>query len=82
MGLLNRIFGLKYSKFAEAVSLVETGGGFSVADSMDFKRVMSDLLLDKTYEHAADAAKDYVESNKGATDKIIEFISNNCISTS
>jgi 3-deoxy-D-manno-octulosonic-acid transferase len=68
------IFGLKYKKFAEAVSLVETGGGFSVANAIDLKQVMTDLLLEENYKKAADAALSYVENNKGATVKIIEFI--------
>ena len=70
------VFGLKYKKFAEAVSLVETGGGFSVADAADFQRVMNDLLVEKRYDKASTAASDYVDNNKGATTKVIEFIKN------
>lgn len=68
------IFGLKYKKFAEAVSLVETGGGFSIADSTTFQEVMNHLLIEKNYNKASSAAKDYVEKNKGATAMIVEFI--------
>lgn len=68
------VFGLKYNKFAEAVSLVETGGGFSIADSTTFQKVMSNLLIEKNYNKASSAAKDYVETNKGATVMIVEFI--------
>ena len=69
------IFGLKYKKFAEAVRLVETGGGFTVDNANAFKTVMKNLLLEKNYNTASNAAKDYVSKNQGATDKIIAFIS-------
>ena len=69
------IFGLKYKKFAEAVRLVETGGGFTVDNANAFKTVMKNLLLEKNYNIASNAAKDYVSKNQGATDKIIAFIS-------
>jgi 3-deoxy-D-manno-octulosonic-acid transferase len=68
------VFGLKYKKFAEAVNLVETGGGFAIADANAFKKVMIDLILEKDYGVASAAAKNYVETNKGATAKIVEFI--------
>ena len=68
------IFGLKYKKFAEAVNLVTTGGGFSVSNTIDFQRVMNDLLLEENYNQAAKAAQDYVKTNQGATEKIVAFI--------
>lgn len=68
------IFGTKYKKFAEAVSLVETGGGFSVANTNDFQNVMHNLLLEKNYIQAATAARDYVQLNQGATQKIVKHI--------
>ena len=71
------IFGLKYKKFAEAVSLVETGGGFSIVNASDFQNIMKDLLLEKNYTHASDAAKNYVQLNQGATRQIVEFIQSN-----
>lgn len=70
------IFGLKYKKFAEAVSLIETGGAFSVADKEQFLKVMNDLLIEKNYDTASNAAKQYVIKNQGATKKIVAFISN------
>ena len=69
------IFGLKYKKFAEAVSLTETGGAFSVADKEQFQQVMNDLLVEKNYAAASNAAKQYVLKNQGATEKIVAFIS-------
>ncbi len=69
------IFGLKYKKFAEAISLIETGGAFSVADKEQFQQVMTDLLIEKNYDTASNAAKQYVLKNQGATEKIVAFIS-------
>ena len=68
------IFGLKYKKFAEAVSLVETGGGFTVSNSVDFQTVMNNLLIENSYMTASHAAKEYVSKNQGATEKIIDFL--------
>jgi 3-deoxy-D-manno-octulosonic-acid transferase len=68
------IFGLKYKKFAEAMSLIETGGAFSVTDKAQFQQVMTDLLIEKNYRVAANAAKQYVLTNQGATKKIGAFI--------
>lgn len=71
------IFGLKYKKFAEAVSLVETGGGFSIANATDFQNVMQNLLLEENYNQAATAAQNYVQLNQGATQRIVEYITRN-----
>ncbi len=68
------IFGTKYKKFAEAVHLVETGGGFTVRDAETLKTVINNLLSEKNYTAAAAAAKNYIENNKGATNKIIDFL--------
>ncbi len=68
------IFGLKYKKFAEAVRLVETGGGFTVSNTLDFQFVMKNLLIESNYKAASNSAKEYVSKNQGATDKIIAFI--------
>ena len=68
------IFGLKYKKFAEAVSLVETGGAFSIADSVGFQKVMLDLSSKENYITAAKAAKNYALFNQGATNQIIDFL--------
>ena len=68
------IFGLKYQKFAEAVRLVETGGGFAVSNTLDFQTVMNNLLVDRGYTDASNAAREYVAKNQGATEKIIDFL--------
>ncbi len=68
------IFGPKYHKFAEAVQLLETGGAFCVKNSEDLGKIMSLLSDENGYQKAQFAARNYVEENVGATDKICTFI--------
>jgi 3-deoxy-D-manno-octulosonic-acid transferase len=68
------IFGKKYKKFEEANQLVETGGGFSIEDFNGFKNIMEYLNSEKNYEKASQAATQYIQSNKGATEKIMQYI--------
>jgi 3-deoxy-D-manno-octulosonic-acid transferase len=68
------IFGTKYQKFEEAIRLIETGGGFSVANSEDLLRIMLDLTEETYYIASSKAAGNYVLENRGATDKIIDYL--------
>ncbi len=68
------IFGIKYKKFEEANQLVETGGGFSITDFNSFKSVMEHLNDEKNYNKASHAATQYLQNNKGATEKIMQYI--------
>ena len=81
------IFGVKYQKFAEAVALVASGGGFSVADTVDegnpvpqggigkgFQKCMFWLLEKENYDQSAAAARLYVAENRGATQAVVAFI--------
>jgi 3-deoxy-D-manno-octulosonic-acid transferase len=68
-----------YQKYSEAVGLVQSGGGISF---MDEKRdgVMLAQLIDSLWNHEEDlargseAAGNYVRSNRGATQIILQFI--------
>lgn len=68
-----------YQKYSEAVGLVQSGGGISF---MDEKRdgVMLAQLIDSLWNHEDDfargsnAAGNYVRSNRGATQIILQFI--------
>lgn len=64
------IFGPRYSKFKEAVDLVDKGGAFSISDRESFERVMDSMLDEPTRQKAADTAGSYVRSQLGATDTI------------
>lgn len=64
------IFGPKYSKFKEAVDLVERKGAFSIDSREAFEAVMDVMLDSDCRGRAAKTAGDYVRSQLGATDAI------------
>jgi 3-deoxy-D-manno-octulosonic-acid transferase len=68
------IFGPKYQKFEEAIQLMGTGGGFSIANQKEFLDKMIFLKENAPYLAASDAAKNYVFENRGATEKVIDYI--------
>ncbi|MEO7769117.1 MAG: glycosyltransferase N-terminal domain-containing protein, partial [Ferruginibacter sp.] len=69
------IFGPEIEKYAEAVGLVESGGGITIADTLELESVLNELwgnpslMIDK-----GKAAKNYVYLNAGASNKIIQLI--------
>ncbi len=76
------IFGPVYDKYVEAVELVGSGGGFSIENALEAEELFGDLLNDgEEYKKAADAAREYVHSRRGATEKIIQFIQENRLLT-
>jgi 3-deoxy-D-manno-octulosonic-acid transferase len=69
------LFGPVYEQYIEADELVETGGGISVNNALDLESELNRLLLDEEeYTKSCNASRNYVYSNKGATEKIIKFI--------
>lgn len=75
------IFGPVYEKFAEAVAMVEQEIAFSVETALELEDVMKDLLENKTlYEQTCLKAKQYVQSQSGATEKIMGYITENVVS--
>ena len=72
------IFGPNYSKFHEARQLIESGGGFSISDGSDFKKICIDLLNDsEKYKKASKAASGVIENNIGASEKIFGALFHN-----
>ncbi len=66
------IFGPEYKKFREAVSLMDTGGAFSVSDKDTTTEIFMKLLNDKNFfEKSSGACLEYVKQNTGATEKIL-----------
>ncbi|XOV93289.1 MAG: 3-deoxy-D-manno-octulosonic acid transferase [Bacteroidota bacterium] len=62
-------------KFLEAKGLIESGGGFSFADSNELNDLFEILQKDeKQYQNAAMSAGEFVKSGTGATGLIIENI--------
>lgn len=65
------VFGPNYQKFNEAKQLIQKGGAFSVVNAHEFKKVIALLTDTDTLQKASLIAKHYVESNAGATEKIV-----------
>lgn len=75
-------FGPNHRKFKEARDLIEAGGAFSVS-SFEGLKIKTDHLLNDPAQllKAAEASKNYVENNVGATNKILQFIQENRLLT-
>jgi len=69
------IIGPVYEKHFEAVDLIQEGGVFSVSNSLLLEKIMNELATnpDKRNE-AGRAAGAYVKNNKGATERIMNYI--------
>ena len=73
------LFGPYYHKYSEAVALVLSGGGLSFNDEKKDgvmpRELIAALLSDQSeYDYRSKAAGNFVQSNRGATEKIIRFI--------
>lgn len=65
------IFGPKYRKFNEAVSLIREGGAFSIQNETELKEILDSLIQAPAIrETAGQKALAYVNSQLGATDII------------
>ncbi len=73
------LFGPFYQKYSEAIGLVEAGGGlFFYNEKKDgvmlFQLIETLLNKEEEYKTISKTAGDFVQENKGATQKIIQFI--------
>ncbi len=68
------IFGPNYSKFIEAKALVKLEAGFSINNDTDLLAAMSSLQDQDFRKKAGNTAKQYVDREKGATEKILAYI--------
>ena len=67
------IFGPKYQKFKEAVSLLQEGGGFSIQNGNELKEILNSLIQSPAITRTAgQKALTYVNSQLGATEIISE----------
>jgi 3-deoxy-D-manno-octulosonic-acid transferase len=72
------LFGPNYKKFKEAIGLIETGGGISINSADELSLYLKTLLSDqKKLEDASKSSFDFVQQNRGATEKIIKLIQEN-----
>src|SRR4030095_8231865 len=76
------VFGNNYKKYKEAIDLVRIGGAISFYDSEELYRTLTTLLNDENdYKLRCGASKNYVRENKGATEKILNYIEINRLLT-
>lgn len=68
------IFGPNYHKFMEAKKLIETSGGFSIKSELELIHIFQKLSSEEFYQQASKQASAYIESNRGATKVIVEFL--------
>jgi 3-deoxy-D-manno-octulosonic-acid transferase len=69
------LFGPAYRKFNEAIDLVNNGGAISINNTDDCIVAIKELIRDDSaYTRSSEKSKDYVYTNKGATEKIMKFI--------
>ncbi len=69
------IFGPVYEKFAEAVGLIEVEGAFDIENALELEEKLLFLLKDENaYKAACQASGNFVYANKGATEKIMNYI--------
>jgi len=71
------VFGPNYKKFTEAVDLVKKGGAYSFHNETSLKTLIRNFVrLGSTYEKSVVVSKNFIETNKGATQKILQHIAN------
>jgi len=76
------VFGPEYSKYIEAISLVEEEGAFSVENTLELEKVLNTLFNDTTlYKKASSSAGNYVTEKTGATNIITKYIYENRLLT-
>jgi 3-deoxy-D-manno-octulosonic-acid transferase len=68
------IFGPKYGKFEEARQFVARGGAFVVHNAAELAAVLKNLQDPGFYNGASHAVRAYLEENKGATEKIMVYL--------
>lgn len=69
------IIGPVYEKHFEAIDMIKEGGAISISNALMLERVMSELTGNPEKRNAAGlAAGNYVRNNKGASEKILNYI--------
>lgn len=69
------IFGPEYSKYAEAIDLIDTNGALSIDNALELEKQLEHLLSNnELYKSMAAQAGNYVKSKAGATQQILHYI--------
>jgi 3-deoxy-D-manno-octulosonic-acid transferase len=74
---LSVIFGPNYQKFLEAIELISLGAAYSIKNYNELAIIMETLKIDTKRKVLGKAAIDYVKSNTGATQAILDYIRSN-----
>ncbi|PXY42943.1 3-deoxy-D-manno-octulosonic acid transferase [Flavobacterium hydrophilum] len=70
------VIGPNYSKFAEAIELVNLGGCMVISNNEELKQIFDRLLTDIDFtEEKGKICQSYIQNNKGATNTILKVIS-------
>jgi 3-deoxy-D-manno-octulosonic-acid transferase len=70
------IFGPNFEKFKEAKDLISLGGAKSISTFNDLENILDEYLTSSTIISSKGIiASQYIQKNKGATEKILEYIS-------
>lgn len=77
------LFGPNYKKFKEAIELIEAGGAVCIKSSAELSAILQRFINNKTeLELRSKNSFDFVNQNKGATEKILHYIEANRLLTS
>ena len=69
------IFGPEYTKYVEAIGLVDSGGGIPIQNALELESILSELWEQEELLTAKGmAANNFVYAHAGASKKIIQFI--------
>ncbi len=69
------VFGPVYEKYAEAIELIEAGGAITVKNTLQVEKAFNQLLSNTVfYDAACNASRQYVQSKRGSTEKIMAII--------
>ncbi len=69
------VFGPKHTSFKEAVDLVRLGGAFTVSSQDELDKIFDSLIQDeRRHQEASRICKDYLASQLGATEAIMQGI--------
>ena len=76
------LFGPEYKKFKEAVGLIEAGGAICITSSNELSATLQKFISNKTeLELRGKNSFEFVKQNKGATEKILDYIKANRLLT-
>lgn len=68
------IFGPNYKKFDEAKNLISAHGAKSINSSEEFEKELLRLLNTEKRKESGQLAKQFIDSNTGATSKVLNYI--------